>query len=113
MHPAAAAGHPHNVFAEALVSKGLLGFTVVVLMFFYPLYIFIRDFRKSRTTARAGIVFIMTILIVMQTEAAVIVKGNFVAVFLLFLAVIFSWHVRRVSQWQASDIPDKQMSQAA
>ncbi len=102
VHPAAAAGHPHNVFAEALVSKGLLGFAVVVLMFFYPLYIFIRDFRKSRTTARAGIVFITTILIVMQTEAAVIVKGNFVAVFLLLLAVIFSWHINSVKQLQTN-----------
>lgn len=102
VHPAAAAGHPHNVFAEALVSKGILGFAVVVLMFFYPLYVFIRDFRKSRTTARAGIVFITTVLIVMQTEAAVIVKGNFVAIFLLFLAVLFSWHINSVNQPQTN-----------
>jgi O-antigen ligase len=91
-------GHPHNVFAEALVSKGLLGFVVVVLMFFYPLYIFIRDFRKSRTSARAGIYFISTILIVMQTDNAVIIMGNFVAVFLLLLAVLFSWHINSVKQ---------------
>lgn len=89
LHPAAGtASHPHNIFVEALIEKGLLGLIGLVAMIFWPLYEFFKD--RDNPHSLIGIIIITTIAISGLTESAPIVKDNFAAIFMVYLAVIFA-----------------------
>jgi O-antigen ligase len=85
---------PHNAYLGVLVSKGLVGGIAFALIFFYPAYIFFRDYRDSPTTAFPGIMLMVTYFAYSLVEVPFI-KGNGTAVYLIFLAVILSSHLRR------------------
>lgn len=89
------ANHPHNVFAEVLVSKGLFGF----LVFFAVLLISARICWSGflNTTGHIGhfgLIYLIVISAMMLTESAIAIKGNFISTFLLFLAVYCGSSVR-------------------
>jgi O-antigen ligase len=86
--------HPHNAYLGVLVSKGLVGAIAFALIFFYPAYIFFRDYRDSPATALPGIMLMVTYFTYSLVEVPFI-KGNGTAVYLIFLAVILSSHIRR------------------
>jgi O-antigen ligase len=86
--------HPHNAYLGVLVSKGLVGAIAFALIFFYPAYIFFRDYRDSPATALPGIMLMVTYFAYSLVEVPFI-KGNGTAVYLIFLAVILSSHLRR------------------
>lgn len=88
--------HPHNVFFEALANKGILGLIAVLVFYLYPLVFFIRTRRGSPESAFAGILLMIMIGGFSLTEVAPVYYGNFVAVFLIFLTVIFAWHCRAI-----------------
>jgi len=90
--------HAHNVFFNELDEKGIFGLITTILILYYPLYVFIRTRNASRDSAFAGIILIIAITIFSLTEAAPFVKGNFVAIYLVFLSVFFSWHLREVNR---------------
>lgn len=88
--------HPHNAFLQVLISKGIVGAGAFCLMFFYPFYVFLKDYRASPATALPGVMLMVTFLAYGLTEIPFI-KNNGTAVYLLFLAVLFSTHVRQMS----------------
>ena len=88
--------HPHNAYAEALISRGVVGLCAFLLMLLYPLYYFFNTRTQAQYTGLLGIVYIAGFMVFSLTDASTFIKGNFSSVFLLFLAVIFSWHVREV-----------------
>jgi len=90
--------HAHNVFFNMIDEKGIFGLITTLLILYYPLYVFIRTRNASRDSAFAGIVLITAITVFSLTEAAPFVKGNFVAIYLVFLSVFFSWHLREVNR---------------
>jgi len=88
--------HPHNAYAEALISRGAVGLSAFLLMLFYPLYYFFSTRSQAQYTALLGVAYIVGFMVFSLTDASTFIKGNFSSVFLLFLVVIFSWHVREV-----------------
>lgn len=84
--------HPHNVFAQVIVSKGLVGLAVFLGILASAVLIFIK--KKSEQVNRPldwfGFSFLCALLIMMQTESAMVLKGNFIAVFLLMLGVFLA-----------------------
>ncbi|MEE9478010.1 MAG: O-antigen ligase family protein [Roseateles sp.] len=99
VHPEVAEhSHPHNAYLELLVSKGVVGLVVFAALLFYPLAYFVRTSRFSPDTAMLGVVHLTGFAVLSLTDASPFIKGNFISIFLLCLAVFFAWHVRRVHQ---------------
>lgn len=99
VNPAVTVGHshPHNAFVETTVSRGILGIVVMLFILYYPFYLFYKYRKKSPTTALMGMTHIILITIFSLTEAATFIKGNFVAINLIFLSIILSSHLREVN----------------
>jgi len=93
IHPVIANfANPHNAFLETLVSKGILGLLALLLLLYYPMYIFIRDYRQSKMTAIIGMLHIVAISSFSMTDHSVVVKNNYIAILLIGLAVFLSAH---------------------
>jgi len=88
--------HPHNAYIEMIMSKGLFGLLALLSLLYYPLYVFITTRNANRDSAFAGIVLISAYTIFSLTEASTFIKNNFVAIYLVYLAVFFSWHTREI-----------------
>ncbi len=88
--------HPHNAYLEMLVSKGIVGLLVFLALLFYPLFFFLRTRRRAPDTALLGMLLITGFALFSLTDASTYIKGNFISIFLIYLAVLFAWHVQRL-----------------
>jgi O-antigen ligase len=99
VHPEVAQhSHAHNAFLGTMASKGTVGLVAILALLLYPLAVFVRTFRRSPQTAMLGIIHISGFAIFSLFESAPFNKGNFITIFLIFLATFFVWHVQRVRQ---------------
>jgi O-antigen ligase len=89
---------PHNLYLEVAVSRGGLGLGVLLWLLYYPLFVFIKTRKSSPHTALLGILHIVIISVISLTEAATFIKGNYVAIFLVFLSVFYMWHLNILRQ---------------
>lgn len=89
-------GHPHNAYLEMIVSKGIVGLAVFLVLLFYPLAHFWRTRARSPDTALLGVVLVTGFALFSLTDASTYIKGNFISIFLIYLAALFSWHARRL-----------------
>ncbi|MFQ5995426.1 MAG: O-antigen ligase family protein, partial [Acidiferrobacterales bacterium] len=93
---AAQHSHPHNAYLEMMVSKGIVGLVVFLVLLLYPLIYFLRTFKISRPPATLGIIHIVGFSVFSLVDASTFIKGNYVSLFLLFLIAFFAWQVRNV-----------------
>ena len=99
IHPSAALhSHPHNVFVNAAMNRGLLGLLLTCLVFFWPLYVYIFTYRQNINSARLGILFVTIIFVISMSEAAPFNKSNFIATYLILSLVIFQYHMNEVKK---------------
>lgn len=91
-------GHPHSAYLEALVSKGIFGLADFLAMLLFPLYVFIRGYRRSPETALLGILHVTGFALFSLTDASTIIKGNYIAIWLIYLATYFAWHLRSLRE---------------
>lgn len=89
--------HPHNAFIETLVSRGILGLMVMLFILYYPFYLFYKTRKASPVTSLMGMTHVILISIFSLTETATFIKGNFVAVNLVFMSLLLSLHLREVN----------------
>ncbi|VAX14637.1 hypothetical protein MNBD_GAMMA24-987 [hydrothermal vent metagenome] len=82
----------HNAYFEVLGTQGFVGLSALLLMLFYPLYVFVHNKHYDRRIASLGIIFISGFMIFSLTEVP-FVHDNFSSIFLVFLSVFFSWIV--------------------
>lgn len=102
VHPMAAqAGHAHNAYLDVLASRGIVGFVCFMGMLLFPLYFFFSTRQASPGSAMLGITHIVGFMAFSMTDASTFLKGNFASIFLLYLVVFFSWHVRKVREARA------------
>ncbi len=87
---------PHNAFFEALTAKGIIGLIILLLLLYYPAYIYIRDYKTYKQTAVIGLIHIVLISSFSLTDHSVIVKNNYVSILLLGMAVFLSAHLRSI-----------------
>ncbi len=83
-------GHVHNAYFEIMGTQGIIGLSALLLMLFYPLYVFVHNKRYDRRIASLGIIFISGFMIFSLTEVPFI-HDNFSSIFLVFLGVFFAW----------------------
>lgn len=88
--------HLHNVFFNAAVNKGILGLLVTCLVFFLPLYVYLKTYRVNRNSATTGILYTAVMFLISMNEAAPFNKSNFVATYLILTMVIFHNHMQEV-----------------
>ena len=95
-------GHPHNVYSEALISKGLLGLLSILWITVYPLIVLIGGYRNHMKSAYYGITLIVGYMAFSLTDASTFIKGNYIAMYIVLLAVLFSYHMREKRQQQST-----------
>lgn len=91
-------GHAHNAYVDIIIARGSVGFIAFMGMLFYPLYYLLKTRHISPDTAIFGILHVVGFAVFSITDASTFIKGNFVAVYLVFMSVFFSHHVAQVRQ---------------
>ena len=84
----------HNIYSEVLISKGLVGLVAFIGISFVPLIVLLRDFRNRRGDAIFAILLILAYLTHSLSDAALFIKGNYTAFYIIFLATFFSYHMQ-------------------
>jgi len=82
--------HVHNAYFEVMGTQGIIGLSALLLMLFYPLYVFVHNKYYDRRIASLGIVLMSGFMIFSLTEIPFI-HDNFSSIFLTFLSVFFAW----------------------
>lgn len=89
--------HPHNIYAETLVSKGLFGFIILVVVFYLLFVNYIKAKNNNIRFSDVALIHLFFILIVGIGTEAPLIKNNFVSIFLLYSAVFYSHNAREIS----------------
>lgn len=87
--------HPHNTFIEVASSKGVLGLATLLLLLYYPFYVFVRDYKVCKSTSVLGLIHIVAISVFSLTDHSVVLMNNYTSILLLGLAIFFSEHINR------------------
>ncbi|WVN42045.1 O-antigen ligase family protein [beta proteobacterium MWH-UniP1] len=89
--------HPHNVFAQVLVSKGIVGLIIFLGIIFMSAFLLRRAETDGAGTSRLtfGLLFLAALILMSFTESALVLKGNFIACGLLLLCVFLADRQRR------------------
>lgn len=90
------ASHPHNIYVEILVSKGLFGFIILLLIIYSLIQNYINAKKLNVRFSDVAITHLLFILIVGVGSEAPLIKNNFVSIFLIYSAVFFSWNNREM-----------------
>ncbi|VAW96158.1 hypothetical protein MNBD_GAMMA23-569, partial [hydrothermal vent metagenome] len=90
--------HPHNTFMDVASAKGLLGLITVLLLFYYPAFIFIKGYKQCKPTAVLGLIHIVAISAFSLTDHSVVLMNNYVSILLLGIVIFLSAHVRSCKQ---------------
>ena len=84
--------HPHNLLLEVATAKGLLGLVVILLLLYYPAYIFIRDYKNKKATAVLGLIQITAISAFSITDHSIVLMNNYSSILLLAIIIFYSSH---------------------
>ncbi len=90
--------HPHNTFFEVTIAKGIFGLLTVLLLFFYPVYIYIKNYKICKPTAVIGLIHIIAITSFSLTDHSVVLMNNYTSILLLGTVIFFSAHIRECRQ---------------
>lgn len=90
--------HPHNTFIEVASAKGLFGLLTVLLLFYFPVYVYIKGYKLCRSTAVIGLIHVVAISAFSLTDHSVVLMNNYTSILLLGMAVFFSSHIRACKQ---------------
>ncbi len=91
-------GYPHNAFLEVAVDKGLLGLVTLLLLLYYPAYIYIKGYKVCKPTAVVGLIHIVALSTFGLTDHSVVVMNNYTSILLLGMAIFYSGHIRACRQ---------------
>ena len=83
---AATHGHPHNIFIESMVSKGVIGLSILLSLFVYLFYRLFVHFRKGVYASNSMIIVVVAFFVAGLFESSPIIKGNYIAFVLVYLA---------------------------
>lgn len=81
-------GHVHNQYLDTLLVQGLFGLVLLLLMLFYPAWIFIKYYRNNEVYANLGLILIISYSISSLTEIPFI-SDNFTSNYFMYLSVFF------------------------
>ncbi len=79
----------HSAYFEVLITEGLVGAVIFLLMLLYPIYVFLQNRGSNKVLSSMGLI-LMTGYMIFGTSENPFVHDNFTSVYLVLLAVIFS-----------------------
>lgn len=82
--------HTHSVYFSYLGDKGLVGFVLIILLLFYPVYVALRLRRNSNSAWKVQILLSASFILASLTEHP-FVRNNWSSVFIVSSVVIFIW----------------------
>jgi len=82
--------HVHSAYFEYLGDTGLIGFTITLLMLFYPMYVAVKKRSQSRMAWKFVFMHNAAFAVASLTEVPFI-RNNWTSVFMLFGVVFFIW----------------------
>ena len=90
-HPGASTDmvHVHNQFIDTLLVQGIIGFVLLLLILFYPFWIFIKYYKWNEINANMGLILVITYVISSLTEMP-FVSDNFTSIFFVFMTIFLS-----------------------
>lgn len=88
----------HNTFVEALISKGLIGLVLLLMIFYYPVYVAWKNRRTSYITFAAISTFATALTLMSLGASMLINKYNGMSFLLFFSAVLFSSMIQKIKQ---------------
>lgn len=83
------ASHPHNGYFHELYAKGLLGLIAMLLVLYYPAYVYIVNFKSNRYLSILGLSVIISFSAYSLTESAPFNNNNFSSIMLIYISIIF------------------------
>ena len=81
-------GHVHNQYLDTLLVQGLFGLFLLLLMLFYPAWVFIKYYRDNEVYANLGLVLLISYAVSSLTEIPFI-SDNFTSIYFMYLSVFF------------------------
>lgn len=81
-------GHVHSQYFDTLLVQGIVGLVLVLLMLFYPLWVFIKYYKGNEVYANLGIVLVASYAIAGLTEIPFI-SDNFTSIYFMYMAVFY------------------------
>lgn len=79
-------GHVHNQYLDTLLVQGVVGLTLILLIIFYPVWIFIKFYKNNEMHANLGLILMFSYAIFSLTEMP-FVSDNFTSIFFIFIAI--------------------------
>jgi len=99
VHPVLAEySYTHNTFLEVTIAKGIFGLLTILLLFYYPFVIFLKDFNRHKNTSVLGLTFIVAMTGFSLTDHSVILMNNYTSILLLAMSVFLSSHLHQHSK---------------
>jgi len=92
--------YTHNTFMEVATAKGLIGLITVVLLFYYPAAIFIKDYKICKATAVLGLIHIIALSAFSLTDHSIVLMNNYTSILLLGMVIFFSSHIQNSNKIQ-------------
>lgn len=85
--------NPHSSFLEVIIAKGILGLSTLLLLLYYPFYLFIKDYKKNKPTTVIGMIHIIGFSAFAITDHSVVVMNNYTSILLLGIIIFLSSHI--------------------
>ena len=82
--------HVHSAYFEYLGDAGVIGFTLTLMMLFYPMYVSLRKRRQGNIAWKFVFIHSLAFAVASLTEVPFI-RNNWTSVFLVFGMVLFIW----------------------
>jgi O-antigen ligase len=81
---------PHNAYLYYLVSRGVIGAGLFLLVLLIPLMIFLRQRKNRSTQATSGMIFVLFFGFISLTQSSVFARGHYLSFFLIVLIILLS-----------------------
>jgi len=85
---------PHNAFLEVATAKGLMGLVTLILLLYYPAFLFVNNYKKFKATSILGLTHIVAISAFSLTDHSVVLMNNYTSILLLGIAIFLSSHLK-------------------
>lgn len=88
--------HPHSIYFELILSKGLLGLSIFILLIAIIFKVYILAWKNNVIFSEAALLHVLAILLVGIGSEGPVLKNNFISIFLIYIAVFFSFFNSKV-----------------
>ncbi len=88
------AGTLHNTFVEVIVSKGLFGLFLLLILFYYPLYLAWKNRQRCKSCFRYIFLFSLSLTTISMGLSNLVNKNNAVSYLIIFTAIFFAYMMR-------------------